>query len=130
MPNQRHEDARKRLEMTESHARNEAVAAQRMIDDFIAKASEKGITPEPLRAKLLSGQDVKTDKTGWYLRKNKSIAIGADGGYYVLTVPGGLMERVRGVKLSPTPPPLQVGRGGRDGETGDLAEFLAWRLEG
>jgi hypothetical protein len=28
------------------------------------------------------------------------------------------------VKLSATPPPLVVGRGGRDGETGDLTEFL------
>jgi hypothetical protein len=28
------------------------------------------------------------------------------------------------VKLSATPPPLVVGRGGRDGETGDLNEFL------
>jgi len=27
-------------------------------------------------------------------------------------------------------PSLQVGRGGRDGETGDLREFLAWVLAG
>jgi len=34
------------------------------------------------------------------------------------------MERLRSVKLAATPPPLVVGRGGRDGETGDLVEFL------
>ncbi len=72
---------------------------------------------------------MKTDKTGWYLRKNESVAVGTDGGYYILTVPGGLKERLRGVKLQPSPPPLIVGKGGRDGETGDLSEFLQRRLE-
>ena len=38
------------------------------------------------------------------------------------------MERIRGVKIFPSPPPLIVGLGGRDGETGDLADFLARRL--
>lgn len=38
------------------------------------------------------------------------------------------MARLTGVKLQPTDPPLVVGRGGRDGETGDLREFLDWRL--
>jgi hypothetical protein len=47
----------------------------------------------------------------------------------VLTVPGGLRERFTGVRLVATPPPLIVGKGGRDGETGDLAEFLRWRLQ-
>ena len=32
------------------------------------------------------------------------------------------------MQLRPSPPPLIVGKGGRDGETGDLAEFLARRL--
>ena len=32
------------------------------------------------------------------------------------------------MRLRPSPPPLIVGKGGRDGETGDLAEFLARRL--
>jgi hypothetical protein len=78
---------------------------------------------------LYSGQSVKTDKIGWYLRKNHSVAIGDDGRYYVLIVPGGLRERLSGAKLQPTPPPLVVGRGGKDGETGDLAKFLQLRLE-
>ncbi|MGI3783508.1 MAG: hypothetical protein ACRYG2_22310, partial [Janthinobacterium lividum] len=78
---------------------------------------------------LFDGHAVKTDKTGWYLRKNKSVAVGDDGAYYALTVPGGLRERLAGVRLQPSPPPLEVGRGGRDGETGDLAEFLRKRLD-
>ena len=76
------------------------------------------------RQTLYTGQSVKTDKVGWYLRKNESLAIGEDGAYYILTVPGGLKERLRGVQLKPSPPPLIVGKGGRDGETGDLSEFL------
>lgn len=129
MSNQRAEDARRRLEMAEGAARGEAQAAQKLIDEFVAEATARGITAVPLRATLLSGHEVKTDQSGWYLRKNRSLAIGTNGHYYVLTVPGGWGERLRGVKLRPTAPSLQVGRGGRDGETGDLKEFLGWRLE-
>ena len=78
----------------------------------------RGSAAEPLRATLYTGQAVKTDKRGWYLRKNQSVAVGDDGSYYILTVPGGLKERLRGVQLKPSPPPLIVGKGGRDGETG------------
>ena len=102
--------------------------AQELIDAFLVDVSAAGIAAEPLRATLYSGQGVKTDKRGWYLRKNRSVAVGEDGCYYILTVPGGLKERLRGVQLRPSPPPLIVGKGGRDGETGDLAEFLARRL--
>ena len=103
--------------------------AQKLIDAFLAAAKAKGIAPQPLRATLYSGQSVKTDKVGWYLRKNQSVAVGDDGSYYVLIVPGGFRERLSGVKLQPSPPPLVVGKGGKDGETGDLAEFLQLRLE-
>lgn len=129
MSNQRQEDARRRIELSEAAARQEALAAQKLIDEFVAEANARGIRPEPLRATLMGGGEVKTDKTGWYLRRNKSLAIGSDGAYYVLTVPGGALARFTGVKLQPTAPSLQVGRGGRDGETGDLSEFLQWRLD-
>ncbi len=101
-----------------------------MIDDFIARATDQHVQPEPLWATTHGGARVKTDKLGWYLRRNKSVAIGTDGGYYVLTVPasGGLLTRFRGVKLEASLPPLIVGRGGRDGETGPLSEFLDRRL--
>ncbi len=93
-------------------------------DAFVAEAKARGIAPVPLRATLYTGQSVKTDKRGWYLRRNQSLAIGENGEYYILTVPGGLKERLRGVQLKPSPPPLYIGKGGRDGETGDLAWFL------
>ncbi len=125
----RADEAARRVELAKGQERAESVKAQVLIDRFVADAKAAGIRPTPLRAVLFSGHSVKTDKVGWYLRKNESLAIGDDGSYYVLTVPGGLKERVRGVKLTPSPPPLIVGKGGRDGETGDLAQFLQWRLD-
>ncbi len=124
----RAEEAARRAELAAGQERAESQRAQVLIDQFIADAGAAGIPAEPLRATLYTGQSVKTDKRGWYLRKNQSVAVGEDGGYYILTVPGGLMERVRGVQLKPSPAPLVVGKGGRDGETGDLAEFLRRRL--
>lgn len=124
----RAEEAARRAELMAAQSRGESAKAQGMIDDFVTEAKDRGIRPEPLRACLYTGQSVKTDKTGWYLRKNQSLAIGDDGSYYVLTVPGGLRERLSGVKLTATAPPLIVGKGGRDGESGDLTEFLKWRL--
>ncbi|HYI58013.1 MAG TPA: hypothetical protein VEX66_07590 [Microlunatus sp.] len=124
----RAEEAARRAELAAGAERAESVKAQELIDVFLRDAAAAGIAPEPLRATLYTGQSVKTDKRGWYLRKNQSVAVGEDGGYYILTVPGGLKERLRGVQLRKSAPPLIVGKGGRDGETGDLAEFLARRL--
>jgi hypothetical protein len=120
----RAEDAARRAELAAGERQAEASRAQRLIDDFVAAAEQAGIPPVPLEARLLTGQRVKTDRRGWYLRRNRSIAIGEDGGYYQLLVPGGLRERLRGVRLHPSPPPLVIGRGGKDGETGDLRFFL------
>jgi hypothetical protein len=125
----RAEEAARRAELAAAQDRAESRQAQKLIDDFVAAAKTQGIAPTALRATLYTGQSVKTDKVGWYLRKNKSVAIGEDGSYYVLTVPGGLRERLSGVKLKPTPPPLIIGKGGKDGQSGDLADFLTWRLE-
>ena len=125
----RAEEAARRAELAAAQARGESREAQKLIDEFVAAAKAKGVAAHPIRATLYGGQSVKTDKVGWYLRKNQSVAVGDDGSYYVLIVPGGLRERFSGVKLRPSPPPLVVGKGGRDGETGDLAEFLQLRLE-
>jgi hypothetical protein len=125
----RAEEAARRAELAAAQARGESREAQRLIDEFVSAAQAKGIAPHPLRATSYSGQSVKTDKLGWYIRKNKSIAIGEDGSYYVLTVPGGWRERFTGVKLTPSAPPLVVGRGGKDGDSSDLADLLKWRLE-
>lgn len=131
MSSQRHEDARRRAELADAAVQAEAERAQRLIDEFVAEATRRGIEPEPLQATTHHGQRLRTNLRGWYLRQNQSVAIGTDAGYYVLMVPlaAGLRERLRGVRVEPSPPPLVVGRGGRDGETGDLSEFLQWRLD-
>jgi hypothetical protein len=119
------EAARLRQELEEGARRAEAVAAQKVIDDFMVKVRELGMAPEPLQATLMNGTTVKTDKRGWYVNNRRSLAIGEKGEYYVLVVPGGgLLTRFTGVKLEASPPSLEVSRGGRDGESGPLVEFL------
>ena len=125
----RAEEAARRAELAAAQERGESVQAQKLVDQFVADMHAAGVASEPLRATLYSGQSVKTDRRGWYLRKNQSLAIGDDGAYYILTVPGGLRERLSGVKLRPSPPPLIIGKGGRDGESGDIRDFLRWRLD-
>ena len=125
----RAEEAARRAELAANAGRAESKQAQVLIDRFVAEAVSAESRPIRCRPPSISGQNVKTDKAGWYLRKNQSLAIGEDGSYYILTVPGGWRERLTGVKLKPSPPPMVVGKGGRDGESGDLAEFLRWRLE-
>ncbi|MCW2810482.1 MAG: hypothetical protein JWP61_940 [Friedmanniella sp.] len=125
----RAEEAARRAELAAAAQAAESREAQVLVDEFVAQARARGIAPGPLKATLYTGKVVKTDKVGWYLRKNESLAIGEDGSYYVLTVPGGFKERFTGVQLKASPPPLVVGRGGRDGESGDIGEFLQRRLD-
>lgn len=115
--------------MAEGAKRGEAQAAQVLIDGFVATARERGIAPEPLVATQLDGRRVRTDKVGWYVNNKKSVAVGESGEWFVLAVPSSTWGRLRGVKLEPSLPELVVGRGGRDGESGDLADFLQRMLE-
>lgn len=115
--------------MAEAGKRGEAQAAQVLIDGFVASARERGLAPEPLMATQLDGRRVRTDKAGWYVNAKKSVAIGEAGQWYVLTVPSSTWGWLRGVKLQPSLPELVVGRGGRDGESGDLTDFLQRMLE-
>jgi hypothetical protein len=127
----RAEDAARRAELAAGSERAESAAAQKLIDQFLVDARAAGIAAEPLRATLFGGSagaTARTDKTGWYLRNNRSVAVGDDGSYYVLVVPGGIAERLRGVKLTAAPPPLVIGKGGKDGESGDLVDYLRRRL--
>ena len=115
-------------ELAASGARAQAEAAQREIDAFLAELTRRGVAPEPLRAKLLNGTVVRTDQVGWYLNAAKSLAIGPGGEYYQLVVPGSPLARFRGVSVPTSQPSMEVGRGGKDGESGDLRDFLARAL--
>lgn len=118
------------LEMAEAARRREGEAAQVLVDQFVVDARAAGIDPVPLQAMQLNGRPVKTDKVGWYVNRSRSIAIGTDGAWYVLTVPSIPFGRFRQTKLEPSLPELVVGRGARDGESGDLPDFLARVLAG
>ncbi len=128
-PQQRRADAKRLAEMAAAGARAEAQSAQKQIDAFVATMNERGIAPEPLRARLLNGKPVKSDRVGWYLNAAKTLAIGPHGEYYQLTVPGAPLARLRGVSVPVSQPSLVVARGGRDGESGDLRDFLDRALQ-
>ncbi len=126
--NQRHADAARMLELADAAARAEAAAARRQLDAFVADMTSRGLDPEPLRATLLSGRRVKTQLLGWYLNKAQTVAVGADGEFYQLVVPGSPLARFTGVAPEPAQPVLEIGKGGKDGETGPLGDFLARAL--
>ncbi|MFT4225015.1 hypothetical protein [Micropruina sp.] len=129
MVSSRQEDARRRQELADAALRNESVAAQVLIDEFVATAAARGLKAEPLRALLMDGTRVKSDQVGWYINKGQTLAIAPDGRFFKLLTTGGRFARFTGVKLSPSLPPMVVGRGGRDGETGDLKDFLDRALD-
>lgn len=110
-------------------ARADEVKARALIADFVAAALRQDLPAVALRASSYRGRIYRTDRTGWYLRRSQSVAIGTDGGYYVLRVPPAASAWLRGVRLVESAPPLVVGRGGRDGEAIELSELLRRRLD-
>ncbi len=98
-----------------------------MLREFVAELQRRGIAPETLRARAGSAR-YRTDVVGWYLRANGSLGVDGAGEYYVLDVAPSLLGRFRGIHLDPAEPPLQIGRGARDGESVELAELLRRRL--
>lgn len=122
--NRRQADARRRLELARAAALAEATAAQAQLDSFVARLTAAGASPEPLQATLLNGTRVRTGLVGWYLNRARTLAVAPDGSYFQLVTAGSALARFTGVTPQPSPPTLVIGRGGRDGETGDLADFL------
>ena len=108
----------------------ESAKAQVLIDRFVAQATQAGLETEELTARPWSGGGrYRTGVVGWYLRRDRSVGVGRDGGYYVLVVAPQRFGRWRTVPVDPTPPPLQVGRGARDGESAALDDLLEMRLQ-
>ncbi|MEU4688400.1 hypothetical protein [Actinoplanes sp. NPDC023714] len=108
----------------------EARQAAALLDGFVQRAAERGLDPHSLNARTLDGRSTySTHVRGWYLRSDRSIAVGDDGEYYILTVPPSLRARFAGADLSPSRPRLVVGAGGGDGQPIPLKELLDRRLE-
>ena len=124
------ERARAHAEALQRSRDHEAQQATALIERFVADAGERGVPTTRLRARSYDGNArYKTNIEGWYIRRDESIGIGTDGGYYVLSTPTSLAARFTGVTLRPSPPPLEVGRGSKDGESLPLEEALRRVLE-
>jgi hypothetical protein len=118
------------VEAQRRRAEQESAKAQVLVDRFVAQATETGLATEELTARPWSGRGrYRTGVVGWYLRRDRSIGVGVDGGYYVLVVPPERFGRWRTVAIEASPPPLQVGQGARDGESVALDALLQMRLE-
>jgi len=109
----------------------ESDQALALIRQFVADAKAAGLPPTRLSVLSYDGQArYRSNITGWYLKRDRSIGVGDDGHFYLLSAPTNVGSWLTGVKLSPSEPPLEVGRGGRDGESMPLADALAKRLAG
>jgi hypothetical protein len=107
----------------------ETAAARALVGRFAAAAQERGVRAVPLVARGYSGHGrYRTGLHGWYLRHDGAIAVGTDGKFYALSVPGSVRGRLTGVTVPPTEPRLVVGEGARDGERISLADLLELRL--
>ena len=108
----------------------ESAKAQVLIDRFVARATQAGLPTQELKARPWSGRGTyRTGVVGWYVKRDRSVAIGRDGGFYVLVVPPVRFGQLRTVPVEPTPPPLQVGKGARDGDSIPLDELLQMRFQ-
>ncbi|CAN5409890.1 hypothetical protein BH10ACT10_BH10ACT10_14440 [soil metagenome] len=133
-PAQRRAD---RAEAAQAHAEaqrlrreRESAEAQVLVDRFVERATQAGLPTEELTSRPWSGRGrYRTGITGWYLRRDHSVGVGPDGAYYVLVVSPERLGRWRTVSVAPTPPPLQVGQGARDGESVALDVLLEMRFE-
>jgi hypothetical protein len=119
-----HSDARRRREELES------ARARVLIERFVARAVQAELPTEELTARPWSGRGrYRTGLIGWYLRRDHSLGVDVDGNYYVLNVPTVPFGRWRTVRVDPTPPPLEIGKGARDGEAVSLNTQLQRRLQ-
>ncbi|MCL7456944.1 hypothetical protein AB0J85_07890 [Micromonospora echinofusca] len=109
----------------------ERAEAAELVARFVAEAVRRGLPPTPLTARSYDGRGrYRTRLRGWYVDRARSRAVDTDGRFHLLTVPGGLRARLFGADPEPSPPPLVVGAGGRDGESIPLEVLLARRLDG
>jgi hypothetical protein len=127
---ERAERADYHVEAQRRRGEQESAKARVLIDRFVGQATQAGLATEELTARPWSGGGrYRTGVVGWYLRRDRSIGLGVDGGYYVLVVAPVRFGRWRTVPTDPTPPPLQVGQGARDGESVALDALLEMRLQ-
>lgn len=127
---QRRDGAAEHLAALERRHASETAEARAQVAAFVTAATERGLPTEPLRATAPSGRTTyRTALRGWYVKRDRSMAVSEDGSFYLLTAPASLRSRLVGVQVTPAEPPLVVGVGGRDGESLPLRTLLDRRLD-
>lgn len=127
---ERREAAATHAERLRQRQQAEHDRAAALLRAFVAVAVDR-LPAERLRVLGYGGRgSARSDVTGWYLRTDRSAGMSTAGEFYVLTAPLGLRDRLRGVALRPTPPPMVLGAGGKDGESVDLPVALERLLPG
>lgn len=117
--------------MLERRRRAENARAAGMLRAFAAAAARAGLAPERLRVQGYDGRGTaRTPLTGWYLRGDRTVAVGTDGRFYVLTARLTALDRLRGTTVPPSDPPLVIGAGGKDGDSLALPAALTRLLPG
>ncbi|WP_229398020.1 hypothetical protein [Micromonospora okii] len=121
---------RAHAEADERRRAAERAEAAQIVAWFVAEATRRGLPTTRLRARSYDGHGrYRTRLTGWYVDRARSRAVDAAGRWYLLTVPASLRARLLGADPPPSPAPLVVGEGGRDGESIPLRALLARRLD-
>lgn len=124
------ERARYHVQAQRLRSEQESAKAQLLVDRFVERAREVGLPTEELTARPWSGGGrYRTGVSGWYLRRDRSLGVDPEGNFYTLVVAPVPFGRWRTVRVDPTPPPLQAGKGARDGESVDLDVLLEERLQ-
>jgi len=106
--------------------------AELQLEAFLPVVKAHGPAPVDLVVQGYGGVGTApTNLRGWYLRNNRTCALGTDGRFYVLIAP---LNRFHPpfikVKVPPSRPPMIIGEGGKDGDTIELAEALERILPG
>ncbi|TDE96003.1 hypothetical protein EXU48_07090 [Occultella glacieicola] len=128
---QRTEAAREHERRLKARKAAENARAGAMLREFAAAATSADLPAEDLMVRGYGGRgSARSSVRGWYLRLDRTAGVGTDGAFYVLTAPLSVLDRVRGVRLSPSPAPLVLGAGGRDGDSIDLSAALDRLLPG
>jgi hypothetical protein len=108
----------------------ETTRARELLARFVREMAARGIPPARLRVRIAdSRRTYRTNLTGWYLRRNRSLAVSVEGDLYLLETSRSRRGWLRPVRLQPIDPPLRVGVGARDGESMPLERLLRQRLD-